>query len=80
MDDILTITCKYSCKECGLEKISVDVPARQHTEEVTAWMEQTIRHVALDHHRRSPRCFPKELTNLIIPMTGTTMIGGPTVQ
>lgn len=75
----MTTTCKYSCGLCGLKRIEIAVPARQE-ESVTDWMDATVRLVAADHRRRSPGCRAKELTELMVPMTGTKKVGGPTVQ
>jgi hypothetical protein len=75
----VTITVMYSCDECALSKVSCLVPARED-EDVTVWMEQTIRLISADHDQRSPGCHPKMLKDLYIPMTGTDRIGGPTLQ
>jgi hypothetical protein len=76
----MTITVMYSCPECALTKVSCIVPAREE-EDVLVWMDETIRLVAADHDRRSPRCHPKTLKDLYIPMPpGTDRIGGPTRQ
>jgi hypothetical protein len=75
----LTIRCFYSCALCGLKKVPVDVPARGD-EDVCDWMEVTIRLVGQDHAFRAPGCHPKTLTDLMIPMTGTDRVGGPTLQ
>jgi hypothetical protein len=75
----VTIVVLYSCAECALTKVRCAVPAREE-EDVRVWMDQTIRLVSADHHRRSPRCHPKTLSDLMIPMTGTDRVGGPTQQ
>lgn len=75
----MTTTCKYSCKLCGIKRVALEVPARS-VESVTAWMDATVRRIAADHRRRSPHCRAKELTELLIPTTGTDRIGGPVVQ
>jgi hypothetical protein len=75
----VTITCKYSCKLCRLKRVKIQVPARQQ-ESVTEWMEKTVQKVAADHQRRRPGCPAKELTEFLIPITGTDRVGGPTVQ
>lgn len=73
----MVITVLYSCHECGLERVPVGVPARDH-EEVMDWMRQTFRLVSADHRRRSPTCHPVTLSDLSIPIEGTDRIGGPT--
>jgi hypothetical protein len=75
----VTIRVRYSCPACGLVSVNVDVPARE-TEDVVTWMEATVRATGADHNRRSPDCHPARLHDLMIPMTGTDRIGGPTVQ
>lgn len=76
MDDQTTIRCLYSCHVCKLEKIAIDVPARG-IEDVREWMDMTVRHVANDHRRRSPRCTATSLSDLMIPLAGSDKIGGP---
>jgi len=71
------ITVRYSCSVCFLDNINLDVPERDATEDVRDWMERTVRLTWEDHWRRSPSCRAKMLSNLMIPMTGRPMIGGP---
>ncbi len=75
----MTTTCKYTCKLCGIQRVAIELPARS-TESVTVWMDATVRRIAADHRRRSPHCQAKELSELLIPMTGTDKVGGPVVQ
>jgi len=72
-----TIRCFYSCTSCGLVKTPVDVPARGE-ENVVEWLEHIATPaLAVDHRAKSPACRPKSLSNVIIPMTGTSKVGGP---
>lgn len=75
--DALTIQCFYSCPKCGLQKVAVDVRARQ-AEGLADWWDTLLLALADDHRRRSPGCHPKTLTNVMIPMTGTEQVGKPT--
>lgn len=75
----MTITVKYSCRDCRLHRVTVSVPARD-SEDVADWMKATVRLVSADHARRSPACHPKALSELLIPMDGTQKIGGPAVN
>lgn len=75
----VTIRVRYSCPDCGLKKVVCEVPARGE-EDVRIWMEATIASVGADHQRRSPRCHPTQLHDLMIPMTGADRIGGPNIQ
>lgn len=75
-----TITVLYSCALCSLTDIPVQVPARADGEDVVAWMEECGRHLSADHHARSPRCRPKTLTSVKIPIDGTDKIGGAPVS
>lgn len=70
-------TLMYSCKLCGLHRVKVPVRSRETEESVTAWMDHTIHMIAFDHRRRSPVCQAKEITEVMIPLTGTDRIGGP---
>ena len=72
----MTITCKYSCKACGLNRVALEVSARQ-LQSVTVWMEETAQCISADHRRRSPHCHAPTMTELLIPMTGTDRVGGP---
>lgn len=74
-----TIEIKYSCALCGLKRVSVSVPVRGE-ENVIEWMEKTGAFLGADHAERSPRCHPKELTEVMIPYTGRAKVGGPVVQ
>ena len=75
----LTIVVQYSCDLCGLKRVPVVVPARLH-EEVMVWMDMVIRHVSADHALKRPNCHPEKLTDLLIPLTGVTKVGGPPVS
>lgn len=73
------ITVQYSCPECGLKDVPVQVPAREDPDEnaVVPWMhEQVIPSVTADHDKRSPKCHPKELKDLKIPLPpGSEFVG-----
>lgn len=75
----MTTTCKYSCKLCGIHRAPIDVPSRED-EDVRVWMDATVRLIAQAHTLRSPHCQARELTELLIPTTGTDRIGGPIRQ
>ncbi len=75
----MTIPLKYSCAVCGLHRVTLDVPAREAEEAIKAWMDHTIHRVAHDHIRRSPGCGARELSELMIPITGRPQIGGPSI-
>lgn len=72
----MDIIVKYSCYECMLKNIEVSVPAREN-EDVRIWMDNTIHYIANDHKKRSPQCHPKQLHDLMIPISNTDRIGGP---
>jgi hypothetical protein len=36
--------------------------------------------LSADHRRRSPRCTPKTLSEVMIPIAGADRIGGPAVN
>lgn len=75
-----TVAIRYSCDECGLKRVSVDVPARTG-EDVKMWFEAILTPALVaDHQKRSPHCHPKELSEVLIPMTGTDRVGGAPVQ
>ena len=76
----IEIKVKYSCHRCGLKDAEVLVSARS-SEDVIEWLNQTVNpNVKYDHTMRSPRCTATSFQNLMIPITGTDMVGGPAVQ
>lgn len=77
MSDPLTIDCKYSCAGCGLYRVVVSVPART-TEELFVWMDWVAaKAISEDHARRSPSCTSRTISELMIPITGASKVGGP---
>ncbi len=76
----MNILCKYSCNVCGLRRVPISVPVRQAEEDVADWMNGVVRQVGEDHQRKSGGCPATELTELMIPMSGTDYIGGPRVH
>ena len=64
----MTIRVQYSCYDCGLRNIELEIRNRTPEEGVESWM-------------KSPICDPEELSDLKIPMPpGTKYIGGPVEQ
>ena len=74
------IVVRYSCRLCGLLKVECLVPVRDPAQDVVRWMEQTGALLSADQRQRSPRCHPKELQDIMIPLTGRDRIGGPSVN
>ena len=76
------INIKYSCLKCGLKNIELAVPARvDEDEDVVAWMQNAVGlNIKKDHTLRSPECPADSAQEVMIPMTGTDRIGGPTIQ
>lgn len=73
------LTVFYSCHDCKLVKVPVQVPEREN-EDIKTWMDALL-HLLAQHHRRvSPYCFPKHLHDLMIPVTGADKIGRPAVH
>ena len=62
-----TIVARYSCPECELFDTPVDVPVRGD-ESVAVWLEATIRLLVADHKRRSPRCHPRPVQDVNVPL------------
>ena len=74
------INIKYSCLQCSLKNITLEVPARGD-EDVVAWMQNAVgSNIKKDHTMRSPECPAESAQEVMIPMTGTDRIGGPTIQ
>jgi len=75
------VTLRYSCRLCGLNDVSAEVPAREReAEPVEAWLNAAMLFLASDHRKRSPGCKPASLQDIKIPMTGVEWIGGPVVN
>jgi hypothetical protein len=70
-----TIEVLYSCS-CGLKDAKVQVPART-VEDIRVWMDTLKQALSQDHYRRSPHCQSRTMSEVKIPMTGTSKVGGP---
>lgn len=71
------IECKYSCFLCGLSRVVFKVRART-VEDITTWMEDVLTPALVaDHSLRSPNCHPDTMSELLVPITGSSKIGGP---
>lgn len=70
------ITCKYSCKVCGIVNREVQVPART-TEDVVVWMQKVVAlAIFIDHRQKSPKCNSETISDLMIPMPpGAEFVG-----
>lgn len=67
----------YTCRACGLRDAVVKVKART-IEDVIVWMENILTPaLAADHFARSPRCLVTTLSEVKIPITGVSKLGGP---
>ncbi len=74
------IKIKYSCDDCGLKNIELSVPARGD-EDVVTWMKNSVgSNIKDDHTMRSPECPAEGAQEVMIPLTGTDKIGGPTIN
>jgi hypothetical protein len=71
-----TIQVLYSCIECGLQDVKVEVEART-VEDVVTWMKEVGNALGADHFRRSPHCRTLTFSEVKIPITGASKIGGP---
>lgn len=75
--ELPTIECKYSCAQCGLHRVAVNVPIRT-TQDVAEWMERVcIFVIAADHAARSPECTALSMQDVMIPVSGADKVGGP---
>jgi DNA-directed RNA polymerase subunit RPC12/RpoP len=75
-----TISVMYSCAACGIDKVSVAVPARQQ-EDVKYWVEKVMAQaISDDHSVRSPHCASRTMSKVMIPITGADKVGGVPVN
>jgi hypothetical protein len=71
-----TVRVMYSCALCGLQRVAVDVPAREADEDVMHWSLQTLAGaISVDHRRQSPGCQAKSITEVMIPLLGVDRVG-----
>ncbi len=71
------IIVQHTCGAPHLRRTKVSVKERM-AEDVAAWMEQTcIPALMADHSARSPECRTDKFAEVMIPLTGTSKIGGP---
>lgn len=73
------ITCMFSCKVCGLDRIKVQVPARETPDlekanDVVAWVNRTAQLLGEEHSRLRPDCPAREL-DIYLPIEGAEFIG-----
>jgi hypothetical protein len=81
MTEIAYITCKYSCDECGLHRVEVTVPARPKSMDIARWVQNVAAYmVYADHSCRSPKCRSNTMSEMMIPITGAEILGGPSVS
>lgn len=66
------ITVKYSCKQCGADKIELTVPSRKDGEDVVEFVHETARLVGIHHSHRN--CAGKTC-DLMIPITDDGTVG-----
>lgn len=64
------ITVKYSCNECGADKILISVPSRKDGENVIDFVQETARIVGVHHSHRKCKA---QTVDLMIPMDGPTL-------
>lgn len=77
----MNIIVKYSCVLCGLHKVNCEVPARVEGQDVLDWTRNTLgQALTNDHRRRSPQCNATSASDVMIPISGADMIGGPARQ
>ena len=63
-----TIGLTYTCNECGLKDVTVQIVART-TEDIVDWMQDVlIPKLAQDHWNRSPSCIATTLSQVKIPL------------
>lgn len=76
----MEIIILYTCDLCGLEKQKLSIPQRRENEDIREWMRKSSIHIQSDHLKRSPDCKAEALSQLMIPITGAEMIGGPSIS
>lgn len=77
----LEIVCKYTCSECGINRVEVRVPARPVEMDVVHWVQEVAaRIIGADHAFRSPKCASRVMSEMLIPISGAPHIGFPSVS
>lgn len=73
-----TIRVYYSCPQCKLVQVHVDVPVRETEEQdVRDWFEGMLERLRVDHFNRNPHCPTTQLIDIRVPMKGRAHVGGP---
>ncbi|MES2341654.1 MAG: hypothetical protein V4597_08250 [Pseudomonadota bacterium] len=75
-----TITVLYTCAGCGLARQPVTLKARTPRQGPAQWMDQLALAISLDHVHRSPGCKARTMQDVLVPMHGRPVLGGPTVS
>jgi len=76
----LHIEVKYSCLGCGLHRVICAVPART-SEDIVVWVVTVMaKAISADHSRRSPLCDSRTMSEVMVPITGAEVIGGPSIS
>lgn len=72
----LAVQVKYECKTCGSGQRTVTVVARRDGQDVVAYVENVVgMAVARDHAVKSPLCRAKKISNLMIPVDDSGVVG-----
>jgi hypothetical protein len=72
-----TIAVRYTCIKCGLDRVTVAVPARCEGQATGDWMRELAAALAADHKRRKPTCRGTKLAEVVIPVDEYNPIGAP---
>lgn len=70
------VQVKYECKTYGSGQRTVTVAARRDGQDVIAYVENVVvAAVARDHSVKSPLCGAREISNLMIPVDDSGVVG-----
>lgn len=69
----------YTCGECSLTDVKLNVPAREKSEQIGPWIRATSGKIAVDHRLKSPQCKSPKIKDLKIPLNtdANSPVGSP---
>lgn len=76
----MMIEVRYSCVACGLVDATCQVLSRDSKQDVFEWFKVVVVPALYEHHGRLRNCQSKNLTNVRVPFTDASIIGGPPGQ
>lgn len=62
------ITVEYTCGECDLKNVKLNLPSRLPYQPIGPWMRGVAKEIQADHKVRRPKCKAPKIGELKIPL------------